>query len=255
MTCAKWMWTRSTEHNNGQNMCEARCEGAGRSTCAPPPTPSPRSESGQNLQKMSKLRLKREVSTRISPRNISINSFNKLLFMRCVHKSLVLSSNFVGISLNWASVLGSTSSSTKKISFSLAFNTSHVSKLIGQRLVFKTLSAYPSSVLGVRLMWIISVCSLYVKLSIRQASTEIMLLCAKSCIMMFGWCILLVSAISVKRINSAGIKCLLMMCMAAVATIIWRNILPHKIYLDATPFITKIGSKNFMLDPSATDFA
>lgn len=200
-------------------MCEARCEGAARSTCAPHPTLSPRSESGQNYQKMPKLRLKREVSTRISPRNISINSFNKLLFMRCVHKSLVLSSNFVGISLNWPSVLGSTSSSTKKISFSLAFNTSHVSKLIGQRLVFKTLSAYPSSVLGVRLMWIISVCSLYVKLSIRQASTEIMLLCAKSCIIMFGWCILLVSAISVKRINSAGIKCLLMMCMAAVATI------------------------------------
>lgn len=163
-----------------------------------------------------------------SSKYISINSFNKLLFMRCVHKSLVLSSNFVGISLNWPSVLGSTSSSTKKISFSLAFNTSHVSKLIGQRLVFKTLSAYPSSVLGVRLMWIISVCSLYVKLSIRQASTEIMLLCAKSCIMMFGWCILLVSAISVKRINSAGIKCLLMVCMAAVATIMWRNILPHK---------------------------
>ena len=140
--------------------------------------------------------------------------------MRCVHKSLVLSSNFVGISLNWPSVLGSTSSSTKKISFSLAFNAAHVSKLIGQRLVFKTLSAHPSSVLGVRLMWIISVCSLYVKLSIRQASTEIMLLCAKSCIMMFGWCILLVSAVSVKRINSAGIKCFLMMCMAAVATIL-----------------------------------
>ena len=97
--------------------------------------------------------------------------------MRCVHKSLVLSSNFVGISFNWPSVL------------------------------------------GVRLMWIISVCSLYVKLSIRQASTEIMLLCAKSCVIMFGWCILLVSAVSVKRINSAGIKCLLMMCMAAVATI------------------------------------
>ena len=38
--------------------------------------------------------------------------------------------------------------------------------------------------------------------------------------MMFGWCILLVSAVSVKRINSAGIKCLLMMCMAAVATIV-----------------------------------
>ena len=118
--------------------------------------------------------------------------------MRCVHKSLVLSSNFVGISLNWPSVLGSTSSSTKKISFSLAFNAAHVSKLIGQRLVFKTLSAHPSSVLGVRLMWIISVCSLYVKLSIR-ASTEIMLLCAKSCIMMFGWCILLVSAVSVEK--------------------------------------------------------
>ena len=145
--------------------------------------------------------------------------FNKLLFMRCVHKSLVLSSNFVGISLNWPSVLGSTSSSTKKISFSLAFNAAHVSKLIVQRLVFKTLSAHPSSVLGVRLMSIISVCSLYVKLSIRQASTEIMLLCAKSCIMMFGWCILLVSAVSVKRINSSGIKWLLMMCMAAVATI------------------------------------
>ena len=78
--------------------------------------------------------------------------------MRCVHKSLVLSSNFVGISLNWPSVLvlGSTSSSTKKISFSLAFNAAHVSKLIGQRLVFKTLSAHPSSVLlGVRLMWIL----------------------------------------------------------------------------------------------------
>ena len=48
-------------------------------------------------------------------------------------KSLVLSSNFVGISFNWPSVLvlGSTSSSTKKISFSLAFNAAHVSKLIG----------------------------------------------------------------------------------------------------------------------------
>ena len=149
----------------------------------------------------------------VFPLSSCINSFNKLLFMRCVQKSLVLSSNFVGISLNWPP------SSTKKISFSLAFNAAHVSKLIGQRLVFKTLSAHPSSVLGVRLMWIISVCSLYVKLSIRQASTEIMLLCAKSCIMMFGWCILLVSAVSVKRINSAGIKCLLMMCMAAVATI------------------------------------
>ena len=160
------------------------------------------------------------LNVRLNLENRSQNSFNKLLFMRCVHKSLVLSSNFVGISLNWPSVLGSTSSSTKKISFSLAFNAAHVSKLIGQRLVFKTLSAHPSSVLGVRLMWIISVCSLYVKLSIRQASTEIMLLCAKSCIMMFGWCILLVSAVSVKRINSAGIKCLLMMCMAAVATIL-----------------------------------
>ena len=115
---------------------------------------------------------------KIKLKKISQNRFNKLLFMRCVHKSLVLSSNFfVGISLNWPSVL------------------------------------------GVRLMWIISVCSLYVKLSIRQASTEIMLLCAKSCVIMFGWCILLVSAVSVKRINSAGIKCLLMMCMAAVATI------------------------------------
>ena len=160
------------------------------------------------------------LNVRLNLENRSQNRFNKLLFMRCVHKSLVLSSNFVGISLNWPSVLGSTSSSTKKISFSLAFNAAHVSKLIGQRLVFKTLSAHPSSVLGVRLMWIISVCSLYVKLSIRQASTEIMLLCAKSCIMMFGWCILLVSAVSVKRINSAGIKCLLMMCMAAVATIL-----------------------------------
>ena len=49
--------------------------------------------------------------------------------MRCVHKSLVLSSNFVGISLNWPSVL------------------------------------------GVRLMWIISVCSLYVKLSISKVFT------------------------------------------------------------------------------------
>lgn len=252
--CAKWMWTISTEHNNGQNICEARCEGAARSICAPHPTLSPRSESGQNYQN-AKITPKTWSKYTDIPWNISINSFNKLLFMRCVHKSLVLSSNFLGISLNWPSVLGSTSSSTKKISFSLAFNTSHVSKLIGQRLVFKTLSAYPSSVLGVRLMWIISVCSLYVKLSIRQASTEIMLLCAKSCIMMFGRCILLVSAISVKRINSAGIKCLLMMCMAAVATIMWRNILPHKIYLDATPFNTKIGSQNFMLDPSATDFA
>ena len=191
--------------------CADRC-----ASCHPPKV-----KGGQNkFTKMSKLRLFCELSTRIPLRkNISINSFNKLLFIRCVHKSLVLSSNFVGISLNWPSVLGSTSSSTKKISFSLAFNAAHVSKLIGQRLVFKTLSAHPSSVLGVRLMWIISVCSLYVKLSIRQASTEIMLLCAKSCIMMFGWCILLVSAVSVKRINSAGIKCLLMMCMAAVATI------------------------------------
>ena len=144
--------------------------------------------------------------------------------MRCVQKSLVLSSNFIGISLNWPPASSSRSSSTKKISFSLAFNAAHVSKLIGQRLVFKTLSAHPSSVLGVRLMWIISVCSLYVELSIRQASTEIMLLCAKSCIIMFGWCILLVNAVSVKRINSAGIKCLLMICMAAVATIIWLNL-------------------------------
>ena len=86
-------------------------------------------------------------------------------------------------------------------------------------LIFVGISLNWPSVLGVRLMWIISVCSLYVKLSIRQASTEIMLLCAKSCVIMFGWCILLVSAVSVKRINSAGIKCLLMMCMAAVATI------------------------------------
>ena len=70
--------------------------------------------------------------------------------MRCVHKSLVLSSNFVGISLNWPSVLG--------IRFNIIFN----------------------------------------KVSIRQASTEIMLLCAKSCVIMFGWCILLVSAVSVK---------------------------------------------------------
>ena len=135
--------------------------------------------------------------------------------MRCVQKSLVLSSNFVGISLSWPS----SSSSTKKTSFSLAFNAAHVSKLTHQRLVFKTLSAHPSSVLGVRLMSIISVCSLCVELSIRQASTEIMLLCAKSCIVVFGWCILLASAVSVKGINSAGIKRLLMMCMAAVATI------------------------------------
>lgn len=139
--------------------------------------------------------------------------------MRCVHKSLVLSSNFVGISLSSPSVLGSTSFSTKKTSFSLAFNASHVSKLIGQRLAFKTLSAHSSSVLGVRSMSIISVCSLCVELSIRQASTEIMLLCAKSCIVVFGWCILLASAVSVKGINSAGIKRLPMTCMAAVATI------------------------------------
>ena len=118
--------------------------------------------------------------------NMRLNTLNKLLFMRCVQKSLVLSSNLVGISLSWPSVLGSTSSSTKKISFSLAFNAAHVSKLIGQRLVFKTLSAHPSSVLGARLMWITLVCSLYVKLSIRQASTEIMLLCAKSFAL---WCL------------------------------------------------------------------
>ena len=87
------------------------------------------------------------LNVRLNLENRSQNRFNKLLFMRCVHKSLVLSSNFVGISLNWPSVLGSTSSSTKKISFSLAFNAAHVSKLIGQRLVFKTLSAHPYSVL------------------------------------------------------------------------------------------------------------
>jgi len=152
-------------------------------------------------------------------------SLNKLLFMRCVQKSLVLSSNFVGISLNCnAPALPPIECGlckTKKTSFSLAFNGAHVSKLIGRRLVFKTLSAHPSSVFVVRLMWIISVCSLYVKLTIRQAATEIMLLCSKKCcIVVFGWCMLLVSAVSVKRINSAGIKRLLMICMAAVATII-----------------------------------
>ena len=139
--------------------------------------------------------------------------------MRCVQKSLVLSSNLVGISLD--SIF-----STKKISFSLAFHVNsftraHVSKLIGQRLFFKTLSAHPLALFGLSLMWIISVCSLYLKLRIRQASTAIACICAKSCIMIFGWCILLVSVVSVKRIKSAGIKCLLMMCMAAVATIIW----------------------------------
>ena len=37
--------------------------------------------------------------------------------------------------------------------------------------------------------------------------------------MMFGWCILLVSAVSVKRINSAGIQVFTYACvMAAVAT-------------------------------------
>ena len=146
------------------------------------------------------------------------SSFYKLICMRCVQKSLVLSSNLVGISLD--SIF-----STKKISFSLAFHVNyftriHVSKLIGQRLFFKTLSAHPLALFGLSLMWIISVCSLYLKLRIRQASTAIACICAKSCIMIFGWCILLVSAVSVKRIKSAGIKCLLMMCMAAVATII-----------------------------------
>ena len=91
--------------------------------------------------------------------------------MRCVQKSLVLSSNLVGISLD--SIL-----STKKISFSLAFHVNsftkaHVSKLIGQRLFFKTLSAHPLALFGLSLMWIISVCSLYLKLRIRQASTAI----------------------------------------------------------------------------------
>ena len=95
-------------------------------------------------------------------KKISQNRFNKLLFMRCVHKSLVLSSIFVGISLNWPSVL------------------------------------------GVRLMWIISVCSLYVKLSIRQASTEIMFIMSKELCYYVWWCILSVY---------------LLMCMAAVATI------------------------------------
>ena len=121
--------------------------------------------------------------------------------MRCVQKSLVLSSNLVGISLD--SIL-----STKKISFSLAFHVNsftkaHVSKLIGQRLFFKTLSAHPLALFGLSLMWIISVCSLYLKLRIRQASTAIACICAKSCIMIFGWCILLVSVVSVKRIKSA----------------------------------------------------
>ncbi len=138
--------------------------------------------------------------------------------MRCVQKSLVLSSNLVGISLD--SIL-----STKKTSFSLAFHVNsftraHVSKLIGLGLFFKTLSAFHLALFGLSLMWIISVCSLYLKLRIRQASTAIACICAKSCIMIFGWCILLVSVVSVKRIKSAGIKCLLMMCMAAVATII-----------------------------------
>ena len=149
---------------------------------------------------------------------VKSSSFYKLICMRCVQKSLVLSSNLVGISLD--SIF-----STKKISFSLAFHVNsftraHVSKLIGQRLFFKTLSAHPLALFGLSLMWIISVCSLYLKLRIRQASTAIACICAKSCIMIFGWCILLVSVVSVKRIKSAGIKCLLMMCMAAVATII-----------------------------------
>ena len=161
---------------------------------------------------------------RIQLYQVKSSSFYKLICMRCVQKSLVLSSNFVGISLNCnAPALPPIECGlckTKKTSFSLAFNGAHVSKLIGRRLVFKTLSAHPSSVFVVRLMWIISVCSLYLKLRIRQASTAIACICAKSCIMIFGWCILLVSVVSVKRIKSAGIKCLLMMCMAAVATII-----------------------------------
>ena len=141
------------------------------------------------------------------------SSFYKLICMRCVQKSLVLSSNLVGISLDC-------SFSTKKISFSLAFHVNCFT-IIGQRLFFKTLSALPGLALfGLSLMWIISVCSLYLKLRIRQASTAIACICAKSCIMIFGWCILLVSVVSVKRIKSAGIKCLLMMCMGAVATII-----------------------------------
>lgn len=144
----------------------------------------------------------------------TVTSFYKLICMRCVLKSLVLSSNLLGISLD--SIF-----TTKKISFSLAFHVNaHVSKLIGQRLFFKTFSAHPLALFGLCLMWIISVCCLYLKLRIRQASTGIACICAKSSIMIFGWCILLVSVVSVKRIKSAGIKCLLMMCMAAVATII-----------------------------------
>ena len=124
--------------------------------------------------------------------------------MRCVQKSLVLSSNLVGISLD--SIF-----STKKISFSLAlhvnsFTRAHVSKLIGQRLFFKTLSAHPLALFGLSLMWIISVCSLYLKLRIRQASTAIACICAKSCIMIFGWCIFLVSVVSVKRIKVCWYK-------------------------------------------------
>ena len=161
------------------------------------------------------------------------SGFYKLICMRCVQKSLVLSSNLVGFRCKFSefnlvpiqSRANPKKISTKKISFSLAFHVNsftraHVSKLIGQRLFFKTLSAHPLALFGLSLMWIISVCSLYLKLRIRQASTAIACICAKSSIMIFGWCIFLVSVVSVKRIKSAGIKCLLMMCMAAVARII-----------------------------------
>ena len=144
-------------------------------------------------------------------------SFSKLIRMICVNKSLVVSSNLVGICLLTTGVM------VEKSGFGIGLYVVLCYNLGGLRVSALVLIACHSSVLGVRLMWIMWVCSLYVSVNIglsHRGGIGCICMLPLCSIIVFGWCMLLVSVVSVKRIKSSGMLWLNLMCSGVIVTII-----------------------------------
>ena len=153
-------------------------------------------------------------------------SFSKLIRMICVNKSLVVSSNLVGICLlvfRSHHYLACPLMMVEKSGFGIGLYVVLCYNLGGLRVSALVLIGCRSSVLGVRLMWIMWVCSLYVSVNIgwrHRGGIACICMLALCSIIVFGWCMLLVSVVSVKRIKSSGILWLNLMCSGVIVTII-----------------------------------